>query len=134
MRQLVFQFLAPLTDLAGILLGAFATPGLLGQRFRQRLELLLHFELRRVQLLGSCLQPGLFRAGARLLYPHLFLRCFQLALQPLLRLLVFRQFGFQLATPLAFLARLLLDPFTAPGLFRQRFRQPLDLLLHFDLR
>ena len=87
-----------------------------------------------MQLLGPRLQPGLFDTGVLLLCLQLFPGGFQLLLQPGLRLLVFRQLGFQIATPLAFLARLLLDPLTTPGLLGQRFRQPFDLLLYFELR
>jgi len=43
-----FQLAAPMANLAHLLLGPFPTFGLLGQRFAQPLELLLHFNLRRV--------------------------------------------------------------------------------------
>ena len=59
--------------------------------------------------------------------PKLFLRRFQLLPQ-------LPQLGFQVAPVTANLRRLLLDPFAAPGLLGQRFRQLLHLLLDLRLR
>ena len=64
--QLGFQFLPSLANLARLLLGGFPTPGLLSQRLRQPLDLLLHLCLCRLQFLGPGFEPGLFSAGALL--------------------------------------------------------------------
>ena len=80
LRPLVigFQFAPLLANLASLLLGAFPTLGFPRQRFGQPLELLLHLDLRRVQFLGPCFQPGLFGARVLLLCLQLFLRLLQL--------------------------------------------------------
>src|SRR5206468_770257 len=75
LRQLGFQLAAPLANLSRLLLGAFPTLGFLGERFRQPLDLLLYFRLRRPQFLYPCLKLGSFSEGALLLCPQLILRC-----------------------------------------------------------
>ena len=60
LRQLSFQLAAVPANLSCLLLGAFPTPGLFGQRFRQPPDLLLHLGFRRLQLLCACFQLDLF--------------------------------------------------------------------------
>ena len=67
LRQLSFQLAAVPANLSCLLLGAFPTPGLFGQRLCQQIDLLLHFDLGRLQLLGSRFKLGLFSAGTLLL-------------------------------------------------------------------
>ena len=84
---------------------------------------MLHRHLSRVQFIRSCLQFGLF--GKVVLFQRLCLSLdgLQLLPQPLLRLLVLRQFSFQFTPPFANLAGLLLGALPALALFSQRCRQ-----------
>ena len=52
--------MAQLADVARLLLGSFPALGLFGQRLRQPVGLLLHFDLRCLQFLRPGFQPGLF--------------------------------------------------------------------------
>ena len=112
----------------------FPSPGFLGQLFRQPLDFLLPLVMSRLQFLDSRLQLRPFGRGTLLVRPSLFLCVLKFLLQTRLRLFVPGQFSFQFTPAFANLARLLLGPFPALGLLGQRFRQPLDLLLHLGLR
>ena len=111
------------------MLGAGETPGLVSRRFYERSDLLLLNRLGRLQFLHPCFQSGP-------LGYVLFLNCLELVLdlrqlfpQPLLRLLVRRQFSLQFAPAFVEFARLPLRSLPTPGLLSQLFRQLLDLLL-----
>ena len=121
-----FELVAPLANLLRSLFGTFPLSGLLGKRFGQPLYPLLHLHLGGLQLLDPGLQLGLFGTGTFPLRVELFLRLLDLLAQ-------LPQLSLQLAALLANLTRSLLGSLALPGLFGQRFGQPLDLLLNFGL-
>jgi hypothetical protein len=117
--QLSFQFVSLLANLARLHFGAFPSPGLLSQGFRQPPDVLFYRSLSCLQLLGPRFEAGLlapFTLGLQLL-----LRFLQFRSQLRLYLLILRKFGFQLAPPLGVLGsfHLSLQGFLGLLVFRQ---------------
>ena len=105
LSQFGLQFGPALADFPGLLLGPFPTPCLRSQSFRQPFELPLNLRLDGLQCFRSPLESGLLGQIILLLRLELLLRFGNLLLQLRLRLLVLRQFRFQLAALLANIAR-----------------------------
>ncbi len=133
LSQLGFQLTATFAQLCELLLGIFPALGFLIERFGELFDLLLHCGVGRLQFARPRFELGLLGARALFLGLQFFLRRFQLLPQLCLRLLVLRQFSIQFAAALANLAGLLLGALPAFRLLRQRFRELLNLLLHFSL-
>ena len=94
---------------------------------------MLHLRLSGLQLLNPFLKLGLLSAGVLLLRLQLLLQGLLLLLQFRLGLLVFGQFGFQLAPALRNFTGLLLNLFPTLGLFSQRLGHLLELLFQLGL-